>query len=117
MAVHATAIVPLPGEKMETKLYVGNLSYGTGEAELQAMFVQAGVVKSVQLIKDRDTGQSKGFAFVEMTTQEEAQNAIKLLNGKEVSGRALMVNLAKPREERSGGGRGRGQGGGQRRDW
>ena len=108
---------------METKLYVGNLGYDTTEADLQALFAQSGVVKSVQIIKDRDTGQSKGFGFVEMTTQEEAQNAIKALNGKEVAGRALTINLAKPREERSGGGggggggRGRGGGGGGGRGW
>jgi cold-inducible RNA-binding protein len=100
---------------METKLYVGNLTYGTTEADLQTMFAQSGVVKSVQIIKDRDTGQSKGFGFIEMTTQEEAQNAIKALSGKEVDGRALTVNLAKPREERGRGGGGRGGGG--RRDW
>jgi len=106
---------------METKLYVGNLTYGTTEADLQTLFAQSGVVKSVQIIKDRDSGQSKGFGFVEMTTQEEAQNAIKALSGKEVDGRALTVNLAKPREERGGGGgrggRGQGGGGGGRRDW
>jgi cold-inducible RNA-binding protein len=107
---------------METKLYVGNLAYSTSESDLQTMFAPLGAVKSVQIIKDRDTGQSKGFGFVEMTTQEEAQNAIKTLNGKEVGGRALTINLAKPREERSGpgggGGRGgRGQGGGGGRGW
>jgi cold-inducible RNA-binding protein len=109
---------------METKLYVGNLTYSTTEADLQTMFEQSGVVKSVQIIKDRDTGQSKGFGFVEMTTQEEAQNAIKALSGKEIDGRALTVNLARPREERGGGGRGGGRGGrggggrgGGRRDW
>jgi len=91
---------------MEVKLYVGNLTYGTTEADLQTLFAASGTVKSVQIIKDRDSGQSKGFGFVEMTTQEEAQNAIKALNGKEVDGRALTVNLAKPREERGGGGRG-----------
>jgi RNA recognition motif-containing protein len=99
---------------METKLYVGNLTYNTTEADLQTMFAASGVVKSVQIIKDRDSGQSKGFGFVEMTTQEEAQNAIKALGGKDVGGRALTVNLARPREER--GGRG-GRGGGGRRDW
>jgi cold-inducible RNA-binding protein len=116
----ALSIVHFPGEKMETKLYVGNLTYGTTEADLQTLFAQSGVVKSVQIIKDRDSGQSKGFGFVEMTTQEEAQNAIKALSGKEVDGRALTVNLARPREERGGGGGrgGRGQGGGGgRRDW
>jgi cold-inducible RNA-binding protein len=100
---------------METKLYVGNLAYDTLESDLQTMFAASGVVKSVQIIKDRTTGQSKGFGFVEMTTQEEAQNAIKAYNGKEVSGRALTINLAKPREERTGGGGGGGGRGG--RNW
>jgi RNA recognition motif-containing protein len=92
---------------METKLYVGNLSYSISEAELQTLFSEVGTVKSVQLIQDRNTGRSKGFAFVEMGTQEEAQKAISQLNGKEVGGRPLTVNLARPREERSsvGGGR------------
>jgi RNA recognition motif-containing protein len=111
---------------METKLYVGNLSYNTGEAELQALFGEAGTVKSVQLIKDRDTGRSKGFGFVEMSTQEEAERAISMLNGKDVDGRKLTVNIARPREERSGSGgfdrrktydRGRKQGSGGRRSW
>jgi RNA recognition motif-containing protein len=89
---------------MDNKLYVGNLSYSTSETGLQTMFAQAGEVKSVQIIKDRDTGRSKGFAFVEMGTQEEAEKAITMFNGKEVDGRALKVNIARPREERSGGG-------------
>jgi cold-inducible RNA-binding protein len=108
------SFVGLLGDLMETKLYVGNLSFETSESDLQTMFAQSGVIKSVQIIKDRDTGRSKGFGFVEMTTQEEAQNAIKALNGKEVSGRALTINLAKPREERSGGGS---RGGGGGRSW
>lgn len=91
---------------METKLYVGNLSYSTNEAALQTLFSQAGTVKSAQLIQDRDTGRSKGFAFVEMSTSEEAQKAITMFNGKEIDGRALTVNIARPREERSGGGGG-----------
>jgi RNA recognition motif-containing protein len=89
---------------METKLYVGNLSYSTGEADLQAAFSKAGTVKSVSLITDRDTGRSRGFAFVEMETQAEAQKAISLLNGTQLGDRALTVNFAKPREERGGGG-------------
>ncbi len=89
---------------METKLYVGNLSYNTKEADLQALFEQAGTVKSAQIIKDRDSGRSKGFGFVEMGSQEEAEKAISLLNGKEVEGRALTVNIARPREERGFGG-------------
>jgi RNA recognition motif-containing protein len=102
---------------MDVKLYVGNLSYSTTEDELRTMFAQAGTVASVAVIKDRDTGQSKGFAFVEMTTQAEAQKAISMFNGQSIKDRALTVNLARPREERSGGGGGfggnsRGGGGG-----
>jgi cold-inducible RNA-binding protein len=107
---------------MEVKLYVGNLSYSTTEDELRTLFAQAGTVASVAVIKDRDTGQSKGFAFVEMATQAEAQKAISMFNGQNVKDRALTVNLARPREERSGGGgfgggnsRGGGGGGGGRR--
>jgi cold-inducible RNA-binding protein len=113
---------------METKLYVGNLAYGTSEAELQDLFAQAGEVKSAQIIQDRDTGRSKGFGFVVMGTEDEAQKAINLLNGKQLGGRALTVSIARPREERFGGGRdsqrggygggrGRGSGGGRRQDW
>ncbi|OGO12299.1 MAG: RNA-binding protein, partial [Chloroflexi bacterium RBG_13_66_10] len=89
---------------MENKLYVGNLSYTTSESDLQALFSKAGSVKSVTLIKDRDTGRSKGFAFVEMETQAEAQKAISMFNGTELGERTLTVNMARPREERSGGG-------------
>ena len=89
---------------METKLYVGNLAYTTTEDDLRALFAQAGTVKTVTLIKDRDSGRSKGFAFVEMETQVEAQNAISTLNGVKVQERALTVSLARPREERGGGG-------------
>ncbi len=85
---------------METKLYVGNLDYKTTEDELQALFVQAGTVKSVALIKDRETGRSKGFGFVEMESQAEAEKAISLLHGKTFHERALTVNIARPREER-----------------
>jgi RNA recognition motif-containing protein len=92
---------------MENKLYVGNLSYSTSESDLQALFSKAGSVKSVSLITDRDTGRSKGFAFVEMETQAEAQKAISMLNGTELGERTLTVNMARPREERSGGGYGR----------
>ncbi len=91
---------------MENKLYVGNLSYSTTEAVLQTLFGQAGTVTSVQIIKDRDTGRSKGFAFVELTTQEEAEKAISMFNGREVDGRALTVNIARPREDRGGRGGG-----------
>jgi RNA recognition motif-containing protein len=85
---------------METKLYVGNLSYSTSEADLQALFEKAGAVKSVSLITDRDTGRSKGFAFVEMATQADAQKAISMFNGSQLGDRSLTVNFAKPREER-----------------
>ncbi|MGD0753341.1 MAG: RNA-binding protein [Anaerolineales bacterium] len=101
---------------METKIYVGNLSYDTTEDDLRTLFTQAGTVASVALIKDRDTGQSKGFAFVEMSNQSEAEKAIQTFNGYTLSNRPLKVNLARPREERSfgggGGGYGRGGGGG-----
>ena len=89
---------------MDVKLYVGNLSYSTTEDDLRTLFAQAGTVASVALIKDRDTGQSKGFAFVEMSTQAEAQKAISQFNAKEFKDRALTVNLARPKEERSSGG-------------
>ena len=102
---------------MEVKLYVGNLSYSTTEDDLRTLFAQAGTVASVALIKDRDTGQSKGFAFVEMSTQAEAQKAISQFNGQALHDRALTVNIARPREERTGGGYGNrhGGGGGRRR--
>ncbi len=102
---------------MEPKLYVGNLSYDVTEQQLRDLFSQAGTIKDVTLITDRDTQRSKGFGFVEMTTQAEAQKAIELLNGKELDGRALTVSIARPREERGGsrgGSRGGGYGGGRR---
>ena len=109
---------------MESKLYVGNLVYSTTEEELRTMFAQAGTVKSVAIIKDRDTGRSKGFGFVEMETQAEARDAITMFKETKMGDRILTVNLAKPREERGrggfdrGGGRGgRGGGGDNRRDW
>ncbi|HEU4871512.1 MAG TPA: RNA-binding protein [Pyrinomonadaceae bacterium] len=95
---------------MSKKLYVGNLAFQTTNQDLQQLFAQAGTVESASVIEDRDTGQSKGFAFVEMSTEEEAAAAIEQFNGKEVGGRALKVNEARPRENRSGGG-GRGFGG------
>jgi RNA recognition motif-containing protein len=98
---------------MAKKLYVGNLSFQTTSQDLQELFGQAGTVESAQIISDRDTGQSKGFAFVEMATDEEAASAIDQFNGKEVGGRMLKVNEARPRENRSGGG-GRGGFGGNR---
>jgi RNA recognition motif-containing protein len=110
---------------METKLYVGNLAYTTTEGDLETLFAQAGTVKSVAIIKDRDSGRSKGFAFVEMSSQEEAQQAISLLDGKEFQSRMLKISFARPREEggRRGGGGGFGGrtrnrgGGGDYRSW
>lgn len=87
---------------MAMKLYVGNLAYGVSNTDLENMFTPHGTVQSAQVIMDRDTGRSKGFGFVEMGNGGEAQAAINALNGKEVDGRALTVNEARPREERSG---------------
>jgi len=83
---------------MTNKLYVGNLNYDTTEEALNEAFSEAGTVQSVNIIKDRDTNRSKGFAFVEMSSEEEAQKAIEMLNGKEFDGRELKVNEARPRE-------------------
>jgi len=99
---------------MAKKLYVGNLSHDISDNELQDIFEAHGSVVSAQVIVDRDTGRSKGFGFVEMSSEDEAQAAIDALNTKEVSGRALTVNFARPREERSGSGGGGGGGGGFR---
>jgi RNA recognition motif-containing protein len=96
---------------MGKKLYVGNLSYDVESSALGEMFTPHGTVESSQIITDRDTGRSKGFGFVEMGSESEAQAAIAALNGQEVGGRALTVNEAKPKENRSGGGGG-GYGGG-----
>jgi cold-inducible RNA-binding protein len=90
---------------LEVKLYVGNMNYDTTEEQLRTMFAEAGTVVSVDVIKDRDTQQPKGFAFITMGSQADASKAINTFNGKEVGGRALTVNAARPREERSGGGR------------
>ena len=95
---------------MGKKLYVGNLSYQVDSSELQTMFGAHGQVVSAQIINDRDTGRSKGFGFVEMSSDAEAQAAIAALNGQQHEGRALTVNEARPREERGGGGGG-GRGG------
>ena len=98
---------------MGTKLYVGNLSFNTTENELQELFAQAGTVQEVSLMQDKFTGKSRGFAFVTMGSDEDAQNAISKLNGQTVEGRPLTVNEARPREPRPpGGGGGRGYGGG-----
>ena len=100
---------------MATKLFVGNLSFNTSEGDLLELFKQAGTVTSCELIMDKFTNKSRGFAFVQMGTQEEATKAIADLNGKDLDGRALTVNEAKPREERPrgdfGGGRGGSRGG------
>lgn len=99
---------------MGTKLYVGNLSFRTTSEELRDAFSAAGTVESASVIEDRDTGRSRGFAFVEMATPEEAAAAIEQFNGKDFGGRNLTVNEAKPRTDRGGGGRGGygGRGGG-----
>ena len=101
---------------MQAKLYVGNLPYSTVDADLQTLFSQAGTVKSAQVIRDRASGRSKGFGFVEMSSSEEAQSAITMFHGKDYSGRPLTVNLARPREERPAGAGGGGfrSGGGRR---
>jgi RNA recognition motif-containing protein len=94
------------------KLYVGNLTYDTTDSKLQEMFEEFGAVQSAQIIMDRETGRSKGFGFVEMSSEDEAKAAINGLNGKEINGRVLTVNEARPREDRGGGGgRGGGRGG------
>jgi RNA recognition motif-containing protein len=97
---------------MATKLYVGNLSFRTTQEELRDLFAQAGTVESASVIEDRETGRSRGFGFVEMATQEEALAAIEQFNGKEINGRNLTVNEARPRTERGGGGGGGGGRGG-----
>jgi RNA recognition motif-containing protein len=89
-----------------TNIFVGNLSYQTSQDELEAAFAAFGAVERVSVVTDRDSGQPRGFAFVEMTNKNEANNAISGLNGTELNGRALNVNEARPREERGGGGRG-----------
>ena len=96
---------------MAKKLYVGNLSYQVDSSELEQLFGQHGQVLSAQVINDRDTGRSKGFGFVEMANDNEAEAAIQALNGQEHGGRALTVNEARPREERGFGGGGGGGGG------
>src|SRR5438132_11364319 len=99
---------------MGTKLYVGNLSFNTTENELQELLSQAGAVQEVTLMQDKFTGKSRGFAFVTMGSEQDAQNAIAKINGQTIEGRTLTVNEARPREPRppGGGGGGRGYGGG-----
>ena len=98
---------------MTMKLYVGNLAFSTSSQDLQELFGAAGTVQSASVVEDRDTGRSRGFGFVEMSSKEEGEAAIAQFNGKEVDGRSLTVNEAKPRENRGGGGgRGRFGGGG-----
>lgn len=98
---------------MGKKLYVGNLSYDVSSSDLEQLFAQHGTVQSAQIINDRETGRSKGFGFVEMANDNEAQAAIAALNGQQHGGRALTVNEARPREERGGGFGGGGGGGGR----
>jgi cold-inducible RNA-binding protein len=103
--------------QMATRLYVGNLPFNTTENELQELFSQAGAVQEVMLMQDKFTGKSRGFAFVTMASDQDAQNAISQINGKTIDGRALTVNEARPREPRppgGGGGGGGGYGGGRR---
>jgi len=97
---------------MGKKVYVGNMSYDTSQADLEQMFGEHGTVESAQVIMDRDTGRSKGFGFIEMSSEDEAQAAITALDGKDCGGRALKVNEAKPRTSGGGGGGGRGGYGG-----
>ena len=99
---------------MATKLYVGNLTYSTTNDSLEEMFSAFGEVRSAQVVMDRETGRSKGFGFVEFSDSQAASAAIAAMNGKDVGGRSLTVNEARPREERSGGGGGYGGGGGGR---
>jgi RNA recognition motif-containing protein len=100
---------------MSSKLYVGNLSFDTSSQDLETMFAEAGTVQSASVVEDRETGRSRGFGFVEMSTNEEAQTAISSFDGKDVGGRNIKVNEAKPRENRGGGGFGGGNSGGRDR--
>ena len=99
---------------MSIKLYVGNLSFQTSSDELRQLFAAVGTVESATVVEDRDTGRSRGFGFVEMSSDEEGQKAIEEFNGKELNGRNLTVNAARPREDRGNRGGGRGFGGGNR---
>ena len=105
---------------MSMKLYVGNLAFQTSSDDLQELFAQAGTVESASVVEDRETGRSRGFGFVEMSSKEEGEAAIQQFNGKELGGRSLNVNEAKPREDRgrsNGGGGGRGGNGGGNKRW
>jgi len=98
---------------MASKIYVGNLSYNTNDDGLRALFADSGTVTSAQVVTDRYTGQARGFGFVEMSTEDEALQAIAALNGRQQDGRALTVNMAKPKERTSGGSGGSGGGSGR----
>lgn len=103
---------------MATKIFVGNLSFNTTHEDLEQLFSQAGTVTSANIIMDKVTGRSRGFGFIEMSSNHEVQTAIERFNGQELQGRALTVNEAKPQESRSGSGRSFGSGGGGReRRW
>ena len=102
---------------MNNKLFVGNLSFNTTENDLQDAFAPHGTVVETNLVTDRMSGRSRGFGFVTMSTAEEAQKAIEAMNGASLDGRAMTVNIARPREERPSGGRDFGGGGGGRRDF
>ena len=101
---------------MSMKLYVGNLSFQTSSHELEELFAGIGTVESATVVEDRETGRSRGFGFVEMSSQEEGEKAIAELNGQEISGREIKINEAKPREDRGRGGGG-GYGGGRQNRW
>src|SRR5467141_1267522 len=106
------AVIWTAKHHMSTKLFVGNLSFNTTENDLQDAFAAHGTVVEANLMMDRMSGRPRGFAFITMSTPEEAQKAIDALNGKELAGRAITVNIARPREERPGGGGGGGRRGG-----
>jgi RNA recognition motif-containing protein len=111
-ALDTSLQIPADRERnYQMKLYVGNLSFNTSAQELTELFGTVGTVQSANVIEDRETGRSRGFGFVEMSSQEEGQNAISQLNGKEIDGRELKVNEAKPQTNRNGGGGGGGRGG------
>lgn len=103
--------------KMSNKLYVGNLSFRVTSEDLQEYFAAAGTVESANVVIDRETGRSRGFGFVEMATEDDANNAIAQFNGQEYDGRNIVVNEARPREDRGGGNRGRGNHGGGGSRW